>query len=141
MYSIFLLQFNTYHSHNFFFFIIITTSTTTTTTVKWYALSNKLGISPDLPGSSTSEEAEETEKVTRGNGDQEDIDLHPTVISIIIYYMNKKTILFWMGFIPLCDHFPSIDEIDRRKHYEDLIEVIGVATTAKVSQVCQCCQQ
>ena len=75
-----------------------------------------LGISPYLSGSSTSEDSEETEKGTRGNGDQEDIDRHPTVISIIMYYMNKKTLLFRTGFIPLCDHFPTIDEIDRRKN-------------------------
>jgi len=37
--------------------------------------------------------------------------------------------------IPLCDHFLSIDEIERRKQYADLIEVIGLATAAKVSQV------
>ena len=96
-------------------------------------MGNKIGISPDLSGSSTSEDVEETKKGTKGNGYQEDIDRHPTVISIIIYYMNKKTLLFRTGFIPLCDYFPSIDEIDRHKHYVDLIEVIGVATTAKVS--------
>ena len=37
--------------------------------------------------------------------------------------------------IPLCDHFLSIDEIERRTQYADLIEVIGLATAAKVSQV------
>ena len=30
--------------------------------------------------------------------------------------------------IPLCDHFVSIDEIERRNQYADLIEVIGLAT-------------
>jgi len=72
------------------FFLHHCIATSTTTSVGWNALGNKLEISPNLSESSTLEDVEETEKGTVGNGDQEDIDRHPTVVSIIIYYMNKK---------------------------------------------------
>jgi len=62
-------------------------------------MSNKIGISQNLSESSTSGDVEEIKKGTRGNGDQEDIDRHPTVTSIIIYDMNKKTLLSRSGFI------------------------------------------
>ena len=41
------------------------------------------------------EDTEEIEKGTRGKGDQEDLDLYPTVMSMIIYYMNKN--LYYLG--------------------------------------------
>ena len=37
--------------------------------------------------------------------------------------------------IPRCDHYPSQDEIETRKRSADLIEMVGVATIAKVAQV------
>ena len=37
--------------------------------------------------------------------------------------------------IPRCEHYPSTDEIKTRKEYAYLLEVIGVATAAKVAQV------
>ena len=37
--------------------------------------------------------------------------------------------------IPRCDHYPSKDEIETRKRCADLIEVVGVATIAKVAQI------
>ena len=37
--------------------------------------------------------------------------------------------------IPRCEHYPSKDEIEIRKHCVDLIEAVGVATIAKVAHV------
>jgi len=54
-------------------------------------------MSPNLSESSTTEDVEEIEKGTRGNGDQKDIDRYPSVMSIIIYYRNKNTLLSRSG--------------------------------------------
>ena len=39
--------------------------------------------------------------------------------------------------IPRCEHYPTKDEIETRKRCADLIEAVGVATIAKVAQVCK----
>lgn len=44
-------------------------------------MGNEIGISPNLSESLTSEDIEEVERRTVGNGDQEDINWHPTLTS------------------------------------------------------------
>ena len=60
-------------THITFLFNIIATATSTAATVWWNALGNKLGMDSSLSESSTTENVEEIERGTRGNGDQEDI--------------------------------------------------------------------
>lgn len=62
-------------------------------------MGNKISISFNPSESPTLDDVEQIEKGTRGRGDPEGIYQHPTVISIIMYYMNKKTLLSQSGFI------------------------------------------